>query len=138
MLNSVQRSSSARVLDFTRLKLEHALRARRRYRYVQPHVLREGDALRVECSCCSRNIDAQGGVIDIALLCPCDAQAWLGTGCNTSTNEGAEPAHLPRPRSWCLYARDHADQSWRLWREDAPLDELLELLCLDVDRVFWP
>ncbi|SCK18040.1 Protein of unknown function [Variovorax sp. HW608] len=116
--------AAGQLLDVTRVRLERALRQRVRYRYVQPRVLREGEAFRIESPCCSRNVDPAGGVIDIALLQPCSSPG-SGTGAT-------------RPHGWRLHARDHARAAWVLRHEGAPLDELLDLLCVDADRVFWP
>jgi hypothetical protein len=102
------------VLDFTQRHLERALRERVRYRYVQAQVLREGEAFRIEAPCCSRNVDPEGGVIDIALLTP------LGEG------------------QWRLQARDHAAGQWQPFSETGPLDLLLDLLCVDELRIYWP
>lgn len=107
-------SPARQVLDFMQHRLEHALRQRVRYRYVQPRVLRVGDGYRVESPCCSRNVDSQGGVIDIALLTPV------------------------QPRGWQLHARDHANGTWMPQHESEQLDELLDLLCVDAQRLFWP
>jgi hypothetical protein len=112
------------VLDFMQHRLERALRQRVRYRYVQPRVLREGEAFRIESPCCSRNVDASGGVIDIALLAP-------------------GPMRLSRDRpgrmvqSWRLFARDHAAQAWVPQHESEQVDELMDLLCVDAERIFW-
>jgi len=109
-----QAAPDGQVLDFMQRYLEHALRQRQRYRYVQPRVWRQGDALRIEAPCCSRNVDPAGGVIDIALLAP-----LTGGG-------------------WALHARDHAADNWLLQQESAQLCELLDLLCVDTQRRFWP
>lgn len=110
--------SDAQIVDFVQLRLARALRQRARYLYVKPRVLREGASLRIESPCCSRNVDPQGGVIDIALLSPV-----------------ASGGELPL---WMLFRRDHAQQRWAQHGEPATLDELTELLCGDPDRVFWP
>lgn len=101
------------VPDLIQRRLERALRRRARYRYVQPRVLREGDAYRVESRCCSRNVDPQGGVIDIALLTPTERPGWQ------------------------LHARDHAAGTW-VRQQSGSLDELLEVLCVDAQRRYWP
>ena len=103
-----------RLYDFTRHQVEHALRQRARYRYVQPRVLREDDGLRIESPCCSRNVDSEGGVIDIARL--------------TQNAAGV----------WCLHARDHVAARWTPRLESGNLTDLLDALCVDADRVFWP
>lgn len=94
-------------------RIERALEGRLRYRYVRPVVLREAGAYRVVSPCCSRNVDAAGGVIDIARL-EYDAPA----GC------------------WRLYARDHARARWTP-QARGRLHELLELLKRDSARIFW-
>ncbi len=105
--------TSGPVGDFLRHKLERALRHRLRYRYVRPRVLREGERLRVVSPCCSRKVDPTGGMIDIALLVPHD------------------DGH------WCLCSRDHANSTWEPRHQDASLDVLLDLLCVDSERQFW-
>ncbi|WP_059410650.1 DUF3024 domain-containing protein [Cupriavidus basilensis] len=102
------------VLDLTRYRVERALRQRARYRYVRPRVLREAQGLRIESPCCSRNVDATGGLIDIA---------WLARD-----GEG----------QWCLHARDHAARCWVLRQRSVELAPLLDALCVDAERVYWP
>ncbi len=102
-----------RVFDFDKRRIERALRQRVRYRYVRPKVLREVDGWRIVSPCCSRNIDADGGLIDIA---------WLRKD----------------PPIWRLYARDHARGVWAERERSERLDELLDAICLDPQRVFWP
>ena len=104
---------SAQVVDLMVRRMERALRERVRYRYVQPQVLREGESYRIQSPCCSRTVDPTGGLIDIALLVPHDG----GT--------------------WCLCSRDHANSSWEPRHQDASLDVLLDLLCVDSERQFW-
>jgi hypothetical protein len=112
------------VRDFMQHRLERALRERVRYRYVKPSVLREGESFRVQSPCCSRNVDATGGLIDIALLEPAAAPF----------DDEASKA----PQRWRLCSRNHPGASWEPRYEDRQLDELLDLLCLDPDRLFWP
>ena len=108
------RHGSGRVADFTLHQIERALRNRVRYRYVHPRTVREPDGYRIESPCCSRNVDTTGGVIDIA---------WL-----TRDEDGV----------WRLSARDHALHRWMLQHESTDLAELLDALCIDRERVFWP
>lgn len=108
------RRAGARIVDFTQRQIERALRERARYRYVRPRVLRERDGYRIESPCCSRNVDPQGGLIDIARLV------------------------LDASGSWHLQARDHAAHRWVERHESADLARLLELLRVDAARVFWP
>ena len=106
-------AAPARVFDMDRRRVERALRQRVRYRYVRPMVVREVDGWRIVSPCCSRNIDAQGGLIDIA---------WLRS----------------EPPIWRLYARDHAHGIWVEHERSGQLLELLDVICLDPQRVFWP
>jgi hypothetical protein len=106
--------ASAKVRDLTQHRLERALRQRVRYRYVRPRVLREGESFRIQSPCCSRNVDPSGGMIDIALLIP-----HRGTG-------------------WCLCARDHVNGTWVSRFQNKQLNPLLDLLCVDIERQFWP
>ncbi len=63
--------------DVDRKRIERALKARKRYRYVSPIVAAVAGAYRIESPCCSRNIDTNGGVIDVALLLyDADRKAW--------------------------------------------------------------
>lgn len=105
VLESLFHADAVRILD--------ALRQRVRYRYVQPVVVPAQAGWHVVSPCCSRNVDRDGGVIDIA---------WL------------EPA----AHGWRLHSRDHAAQRWVLRAEGDELGEVLDLLCLDPQRVFWP
>lgn len=106
----VMRTELPRSLEQRRI--ERALRARSRYRYVQPQVLAEGEGWRIQSPCCSRRIDPEGGVIDIAWLERVDALRWR------------------------LHARDHQSACWRLV-EDGSLMHLLERLTADPVHEFW-
>lgn len=111
------------VSDFMIYRLERALRERVRYRYVEPLVLREGQSFRIQSPCCSRNVDPSGGLIDIALLTP---------GATDATGAGGAGV------GWSLSARDHLKSVWRVCLSDAPLELLLDALCVDSERQFWP
>lgn len=107
-------STTAQVVGFMRPFIERALKDRVRYRYVQPVVLQEGEGFRIEAPCCSRNVNREGGVIDIALLTP-----------------------SPDGR-WRLQARNHAAGVWEAHAEGLSLGEALDTLCVDAERRFWP
>ncbi len=100
--------------DVDRKRIERALDRRERYRYVSPCVRPVTDGYRIESPCCSRNLDPDGGVVDIALL-----------------------QFVPRLRAWQLYRRDHAASHWRLHGTYAGLVELLDILNADPERQFW-
>ena len=104
--------STAAVLSLDAARIERALDQRSRYKYVRPHLAREGGGWKIVSPNCSRNVDPSGGEIDIAWLLP---QGDAG---------------------WQLFARDHARGGWRLSRQ-GPLAELLTLLCADPAREFW-
>lgn len=106
------------VLDFMQRHLERSLGQRVRYRYVRPRVLREAGGYRIESPCCSRNVDRAGGVIDIARLVSLPA------------DDGRS--------AWSLYSRDHAAGQWVLQQSGARLEVLLDVLCVDEQRLFWP
>lgn len=102
------------VVGFMRPFIERALKDRVRYRYVQPTVLHEGESFRVEAPCCSRNVNPEGGVIDIALITP--------------TRDGR----------WSLQVRDHAAGRWAPYADGLSLGEALDTVCVDAERKFWP
>lgn len=96
-------------------RIVRRLEARVRYRYVAPMVLPDTRGYTIVSPCCSRNIDAAGGVIDIARI------------------EYDEAA-----RRWSLYHKDHAaDGGWRLFMQGEQLDAVMDSLNEDPQRVFW-
>lgn len=105
------------VLD--RVRIEVALEARHRYKYVHPRVLREGPGWKIVSPNCSRNVDREGGEIDIAWLVP------------TQTPDSGVPG------AWLLHARDHVKKSWVLKLRSATLAEALERLVQDDHREYW-
>ncbi len=125
MNTAVAPSASGKVRDLMQHRLERALRQRVRYRYVRPRVLREGESFRIQSPCCSRNVDPSGGMIDIALLVPHLAPV--------STNPSSKVL-----QGWRLCARDHVHGIWVPQLENETLDALLDVLCLDQKRLFWP
>lgn len=100
--------------DVDRKRIERALRERKRYRYVEPRVLPETDGYRITSPCCSRNIDAAGGIIDIAFV-----------------------QFVQARNSWCLYHMDHTVKRWVLFAELAQLRDLIKQLNDDTQRIFW-
>jgi hypothetical protein len=100
--------------EFDRRRIERALEARQRYRYVRPSVVPVDGGYRIESPCCSRNIDPDGGIIDVALLLYAD-----------------------RYGHWRLFRKDHERKSWEFHSTYLRLHELLDGLNTDVDRTFW-
>lgn len=100
--------------EMDRKRIERALQSRSRYRYVVPSVVPVEGGYRIESPCCSRNIDPDGGVIDVALL------------------------HYEAPQAlWSLYSRDHRKGTWVLHSHFERLHEILDLLKTDPQRRFW-
>lgn len=97
-----------------RRRIERALGGRKRYRYVTPEVGIVDDGYLVRSPCCSRNVDPDGGVIDIALL-----------------------LYRPGTDPWRLYGRADGPGQWALRGSYAGLPDLLEHLVRDPDRLFW-
>lgn len=100
--------------DVDRKRIERALGRRERYRYVSPRVRPVTDGYRIESPCCSRNVDPDGGTVDIALL-----------------------QFVPRLSVWQLYRRDPVASNWRLYGSYAALAALLDVLNTDPGRQFW-
>jgi hypothetical protein len=100
--------------EMDRKRIERSLANRKRYRYVTPEIHAHGDGYLIQSSCCSRNIDPDGGVIDIAKL-----------------------EYREERRCWWLYHKDHEIDHWILHGEYKTLPQILEILNLDPDRRFW-
>lgn len=106
--------------ELVRRRILRSLEKRSRYRYVRPEVSWYDGGWQVSSPCCSRNVDADGGVIDIARL------------------EPAEPTGPGDPAPWRLYARNHQTGQWVWQASAARIEELLALVVDDAHRVFWP
>jgi hypothetical protein len=100
--------------DFDRKRIERAIKARKRYRYVTPRVAAVTNGYRIEAPCCSRNIDRDGGVVDVALL--------------LYNEDGA---------AWQLFRKDHSSATWEFHSNHGRLVELLDQLNIDAGREFW-
>ena len=105
-------TAAGAVLEIDARRIADAIAQRARYKYVHPRVEREGRGWKIVSPNCSRNIDPEGGEIDIAWLVP--------------ANEGR----------WLLYARDHAQACWQLRGHDS-LPALLVQLSADPQREYW-
>ena len=90
------------------------LEKRARYRYVMALVDTCENGYRIQSPCCSRKIDAAGGVIDIA---------WL--------------EYDPLLNAWNLYRKDHGLNCWQFYLRVPRLGEAIDRLNLDPERVFW-
>jgi hypothetical protein len=100
--------------EMDRRRIVKALERRKRYRYVTPEVHDLECGYLIQSSCCSRNVDPDGGVIDIARL----------------------EYHSERQR-WWLYHKNHDIGHWIMHGEYTTLTQILELLNQDPDRRFW-
>jgi hypothetical protein len=100
--------------DLDRKRIERALQSRKRYRYVSPSVAAVAGGYRIESPCCSRNIDPEGGIVDVALLL-------------YDTDRAA----------WQLYRKDHTSGTWEHHSVYERLPDLLEQLNIDAERKFW-
>jgi len=105
---------STQPVDLVLKRIEQSLENRRRYRYVSPIVLKTPGGYRVQSPCCSRNIDPDGGVIDIAMM-----------------------IFEQREGGWRLLRKNHGLGVWELDSEHARLPELLSYLNEDAERRFW-
>lgn len=106
--------SAYRPNEFDRMRMERAIARRRRYRYVSPSVHVIGDGYVVRSPCCSRTVDPQGGVVDVAMI-----------------------RYRSSPQPWLLYRKDHDSQEWSLHAAYERLVELLGYLNADPARRFW-
>jgi hypothetical protein len=95
-------------------RIERGLHKRRRYRYVTPRVLPTDTGYIIESPCCSRNIDADGGPVDVALILFDDAGGGLR-----------------------LFSKNHAQSRWVFHSRYTRLVELLDTLNADLRREFW-
>lgn len=98
--------------EFDRHRIMRSLGTRRRYRYVEPRVVSINGGYKIESPCCSRNIDPEGGVVDVALL-------------------------LFEMERWNLYRKEHAADTWQVEMSFQRLSDLLAHLNDDPDRRFW-
>lgn len=100
--------------DLDLRRIERAIEERKRYRYVTARVHAVRGGYRIEAPCCSRTVDPDGGLVDIAFL------------------EFDEEAGL-----WRLFSRNHEEQRWDLSMIYERLRDLLDTLNNDPDRKFW-
>jgi hypothetical protein len=98
---------------FDRKHVERALKERDRYLYVTPALRVVEGGFRIESPCCSRRVDADGGVVDVALLL------------------------CMRPGEWKLYRKDHSGARWLLHGTYKWLSDLLEELKKDPQQKIW-
>ncbi|HEY9214378.1 MAG TPA: hypothetical protein VIQ29_16195 [Ancylobacter sp.] len=100
--------------DLDRKRIERALKARKRYRYVSPSVSTVVRGYQIVSPCCSRNIDPDGGSIDVARL-----------------------LHDEESGTWQLLRKDHGTNGWEFDSNHTYLSTLLDRLNTDPERIFW-
>lgn len=100
--------------EFDLRRIERRLEERVRYRYVVPTILGVEGGYRIESPCCSRTVDPDGGIIDVALLL-------------FDQDRG----------QWRLYNKDHSRKSWEIHSIHKRLTDLLDELAADPRREFW-
>ncbi|OAF06895.1 hypothetical protein AYJ54_18925 [Bradyrhizobium centrolobii] len=98
-----------------RRRIERTLDTREYYRYVSPRVTGVPGGYLIESPCCSRHIDMEGGLIDIALL-----------------------RHDCRSASWQLFRKNHDNSLWELYSTHKCLKAAADFLSADPERAFWP
>lgn len=106
------RSWQPNELDLRRI--ERMLQKRARYLYVVPRVEMTASGYLIQSPCCSRNIDAEGGMVDIALL---EYDAGLGV--------------------WKLFRKDHTEGGWEFFMLERSLQVLMDCINRDTARLFW-
>jgi len=112
--NPTPTTASVQPNELDRMRIERSLANRKRYRYVSPKVRVVQDGYLIESPCCSRNIDPEGGIIDVALL-----------------------QYVPGVCPWRLYRKEHSTTQWELYSRYQRLMELLDQLNTDTHRLFW-
>ncbi|KRQ17400.1 hypothetical protein ACNJX9_33430 [Bradyrhizobium sp. DASA03076] len=100
--------------DIDRMRIERALKSRERYRYVSASITAVAGGYLIESPCCSRNIDIEGGIIDVALL-----------------------HHNSASACWQVFRKDHKKCVWKLHSTHRRLAAVTDLLNADPERVFW-
>ena len=114
VLRQIDPGMPAHPNELDRKRIERALESRQRYRYVSPKVSCVTGGYHIESPCCSRNIDADGGVIDVALL-----------------------HHDAASATWQLFRKDHRTGAWELHGVHQRLGSVTDVLNADPERVFW-
>ncbi|MGL3104301.1 DUF3024 domain-containing protein [Bradyrhizobium sp. BR 1432] len=100
--------------DIDRRRIERALKSRDRYRYVSASITLVAGGYLIKSPCCSRNIDTEGGIIEVALLRHDSASGW-----------------------WKVFRKDHKQCVWKLHSTHRRLAAVTDLLNADPERLFW-
>jgi hypothetical protein len=100
--------------EFDQRRIERLLAKRLRYKYVKPVVRGIDRGYQIQSPCCSRNIDAGGGMVDIARM-----------------------VYDVMANRWDLYRKDYESGEWKLVQIYRRLSELLDYVNQDPERQFW-
>lgn len=95
-------------------RIARALARRKLYRYVHPQVQAIAGGYVVVSPCCSRKVDPDGGLIDIARM------------------------ECLRNGQWLMYAKDHDVNDWVACGRFRRLLDVIHFLNEDTERIFWP
>ncbi|MFK4504754.1 MULTISPECIES: DUF3024 domain-containing protein [Bradyrhizobium] len=100
--------------ELDRKRIERGLSARKRYLYVSPNVTPVWGGYCIECPCCSRNIDKDGALVDVALI----------------LYDGVTGI-------WKLFRKNHAGGVWEFYSLYHRLIPAIDELNADPERLFW-
>ncbi|WP_456798954.1 DUF3024 domain-containing protein [Bradyrhizobium sp. USDA 4473] len=100
--------------ELDRKRIERGLSSRNHYLYVSPNVTPVKGGYLVESPCCSRNIDKDGGLIDVALILY-DAVSGI----------------------WKVFCKNHAQGIWEFYSLYHRLGSAIDELNADPERLFW-
>ncbi|MCP3392420.1 DUF3024 domain-containing protein [Bradyrhizobium sp. CCGB12] len=100
--------------ELDRKRIERALVSRKYYRYVSPSVTPVKAGYLIESPCCSRNIDGDGRLIDVAVF-------------HYETVSG----------TWKLFFKNHTRGMWEFYSLYHRLASAIDELNNDPERLFW-
>ena|SRR5438105_1700393 len=100
--------------ELDRWRIVRALKKREHYRYVSPKVTAVAGGYLVESPCCSGKINAEGGLVDVALL-----------------------HHIRTGAAWQLLRKDHGTGVWEWHSTHQRLGLATAVLNADPERLFW-
>lgn len=100
--------------ELDRKRIERGLSARKRYLYVSPNVTPVRGGYLIESPCCSRNIDKNGALVDVALILY-DSVSGI----------------------WKLFHKNHAGEVWEFYSLYHRLTPAIDELNADPERLFW-
>ncbi|MBH5371176.1 DUF3024 domain-containing protein [Bradyrhizobium glycinis] len=100
--------------ELDRKRIERSLSSRKRYLYVSPNVRPVRGGYLIESPCCSRNIDKDGALIDVALV-HYDAVSGI----------------------WKMFRKNHARGNWEFYSLYHRLTSAIDDLNADPEGLFW-